>query len=232
MCGRYTNTKRKDEVGDIVDALKARLSESVDDGFTRFNIAPTQPVAAITAPDGEPQVEMLRWWLVPPWQKELKSKYPMFNAKLETIETTRSFKNLIPKGSRRCLILADGWYEWLKAENPKDPKIPMRFTVDEGAEFAFAGLWCRTVIDGEEVRSCTIITRDSSPNHVASGIHKRMPVVLPDLEQQLAWLSPAVGAEAVAMCEALPTERLSVNPANVAVNKVTGVKEGPELLVP
>jgi putative SOS response-associated peptidase YedK len=232
MCGRYTNTRRKDEIDDIVDAFKAKLTESVADGFERFNIAPTQQVTAITAPDGEPQAEMLRWWLVPSWQKELRGKYPMFNAKLETIETTRSFKNLITSGRRRCLIVADGWYEWLKAENPKDPKIPMHFRVDDGAVFAFAGLWSKAFIDGAEIRSCTIITRDSSSNRVASSIHQRMPVVLPDLEEQMAWLNPDLGAEVVAMCQALPTGRLAVHAANVAVNKATGIDEGPELLVP
>jgi putative SOS response-associated peptidase YedK len=232
MCGRYTNTRRKDQIADIVDAFRASPTESVQDGFERFNVAPTQQVAAITAPHGERQAEMLRWWLVPSWQKELRSKYPMFNAKLESIETTRSFKDLISSGSRRCLIVADGWYEWLKAENPRDPKIPMHFKVDEGAVFAFAGLWSKAFVDGHEIRSCTIITRDSSPNLVASGIHKRMPVVLPDAEQQIAWLDPDLGAEVVAMCEALPTERLAVHAANVAVNKSSEDNDGPELLIP
>ncbi len=231
MCGRYTNTPSQTELQGKFSEFDLR-SAKLQEGFRRFNIAPTEQVVSVTAPKGEPQAEMLRWWLVPSWQKQLRSKYPMFNAKLETIETARSFKDLITTGSRRCLILADGWYEWIKAENPKDPKIPMHFSVDGGAPFAFAGLWTRAFIDGDEIRSCTIITRDSSPNRIAAAVHERMPVVLPDREMQLAWLNPELGAEVTAMCEALPAERLAVNPANPAVNKVDPDNEGPQLLVP
>ena len=122
--------------------------------------------------------------------------------------------------------VADGWFEWKAAEDPKLKPQPFRFTVDEGNAFAFAGLWTHGAIP-----SCTVLTCDSTPNRVAAAIHDRMPVILADQEILRAWLDAEVSAdEALSLCAALPDERVAVTPANPAVNNVRS-PEGPELLI-
>jgi putative SOS response-associated peptidase YedK len=130
---------------------------------------------------------------------------------------------------RRCLILADGWYEWLRTEIAKGRPLPFRYVVDDGAPFAFAGLWTNARIDGEWMSSATIVT--TAANAFCSPIHDRMPCVLADREAELAWLSADVDAAgAQELLEPLPDDRCGASPANVAVNRA-GV-EGAELLRP
>ena len=225
MCGRYTNTAGPDEIG-------AQLGVKIPSnrGTRRYNIAPTQEVLAIVSPDGEPEARQLRWGLIPPWAKDLKSGYKMINARMETVATKPSFRALIPKSSRRALQVADGYFEWLKPERRGEPRQPFYFQLDGGVPFAFAALWSPATIDGERIESVTLLTCDSAPNHVVAAIHNRMPVILADRESQRAWLDPALGTEeALALCGALPEGRLSARPANPAVNMVGG-DEGPELL--
>ncbi len=227
MCGRYTNTAGPEELN---ERLKVPIDTS--EGTGRYNVAPTQKVLAIVAPDGEPQARLLRWGLVPPWAKDLGSSYKMINARVETVATKPSYRGLIPKGSHRSLQIADGYFEWLKPERRGEPRQPFHFRVDGGVPFAFASLWTTSEIDGERVESCTLLTCDSAANEVAHPIHNRMPVILADLEVQRAWLNPALSTEDVLeLCRALPTERLSAKAANPAVNRVDRKAEGPELLV-
>ena len=104
--------------------------------------------------------------------------------------------------------------------------------MDGGIPFAFASIWTPAKVEGEWIHSISLLTCDSTPNRTASAIHGRMPVILADPEAQRAWLDPALdAAEALELCGALPTERLSAHPANPAVNKVVEGVEGPELLV-
>ncbi|HMD51548.1 MAG TPA: SOS response-associated peptidase, partial [Solirubrobacteraceae bacterium] len=201
------------------------------EGTRRYNIAPTEEVLAIVAPKAKQHARMLRWGLIPPWANDLKGGAKMINARMETVSSSPAFRGLIPKGSRRALQIADGYYEWLKPERRGEPRQPFHFRVDDGVPFAFASLWTPAKVAGEWVASVTMLTCDSAPNPIASAIHDRMPVILADREAQLAWLDPALGAEeALQLCGALPAERLSARPANPAVNRVGGV-EGPELLV-
>ena len=139
----------------------------------------------------------------------------------------------MPKSSRRALQLADGYFEWLKPEKRSEPRQPFYFQVDGGVPFAFAALWTPAKIEGEWIHSITLLTCDSAPNRIAAPIHDRMPVILADRDAQQAWLDPALGAEeALSVCGALPTERLSAHAANPAVNKAGDLgAEGPELLV-
>jgi putative SOS response-associated peptidase YedK len=157
----------------------------------------------------------------------------MINARLETVTTKRTFSTLMADGTHRALQVADGWYEWLKAERPGQPRQPFHFQVDGGVIFAFASLWTQTKDeDAEWLKSITLLTCDSSANTVARAVHDRMPVILTDADAQRAWLDPSVKTEeALALCVALPSERVSVKPANPAVNGVRGVTEGPELLI-
>jgi putative SOS response-associated peptidase YedK len=227
VCGRYTNT-----LG--IEELNARFKVPIesDAGTRRFNIAPTEEVLAIVAPKGECEARLLRWGLVPTWAYDLKSASKMINARMETVASTPAYRSLIPRGSRRALQVADGYFEWLKPEKRSEPRQPFFFQVDGGIPFAFAALWTPAKIDGEWIASVALLTCDSAPNHVASAIHDRMPVILADLEAQRAWLDSELGAEdALALCGPLPSARLSARPANPALNRPDPDSEGPELLV-
>ena len=231
MCGRYTNTAGPEELND-----RFRVPILGDAGTQRFNIAPTEEVLAIVSPRGEPQAQLLRWGLVPHWASDLKGSAKMINARVETVVSRPAYRNLIPKASRRALQLADGYFEWLKPEKRGErsklgPRQPFFFQVDGGAPFAFAALWTPAKIDGDWIHSVTMITCDSSSNRTAAPIHNRMPVILADRDAQMAWLDPTLATEeALSLCTPLPTERLSAQAANPAVNKA-GVEEGPQLLL-
>jgi putative SOS response-associated peptidase YedK len=233
VCGRYTNTAGPEELND-----RFRVPISGDAGTRRYNIAPTEEVLAIVSPKGEPEARMLRWGLVPPWATDLKGAAKLINARMETVATTPAYRSLIPKGSRRALQLADGYFEWLKPEQRGDrskigQRQPFFFQVDGGVPFAFASVWTPAKVAGEWIASVSLLTCDSSSNRVAAAIHDRMPVVLADPETQRAWLDHSLGAEeALALCGPLPVSRLSAHAANPAVNKAGNLDaEGPELLV-
>jgi len=228
VCGRYTNTAGPEELND-----RFRVPIASDAGTRRYNIAPTEEVLAIVAPTGQPEARVLRWGLVPPWAHDLKGGAKMINARMETVATTPAYRGLIPKGSRRALQLADGYFEWLKPEKRNQPRQPFFFQVDGGVPFAFAAVWTPAKIEGEWIASVALLTCDSKPNRVAAAIHDRMPVILADSEAQRAWLDPALDAkEALALCGAVPAARLSARPANPAVNKAGELDaEGPQLLV-
>jgi putative SOS response-associated peptidase YedK len=227
MCGRYTVTSNP-------ATIAAQLGVNVPsvEGTDRFNVAPTEQVLVIASPKGEPEAELMRWGLVPPWSKDLKSSYKMINARMETAATNAAYRALLPKSSRRGLQVADGYYEWLKPERRGEPRQPFFFQVDGGAVFAFAALWTPAKIGDEWIHSVTLLTCDSAPNRVASAIHDRMPVILADADARQAWLDPSVDAqEALALCGPLSADRLSARPVSPAVNK-SGIPEGPELLLP
>jgi len=227
MCGRYTNTAGPEELND-----RFRVPIPGPEGTGRYNIAPTEGVLAIVAPKGEPEAQLLRWGLIPSWANDLKGGAKMINARVETVTEKPAYRRLIPKGSRRALQLADGYFEWLKPEKRSAPRQPFYFQVDGGIPFAFASIWTPAKVEEEWVHSISLLTCDSSSNRTAAAIHGRMPVILADAEAQRAWLDPALDAqEALALCGPLPEARLSAHAANPAVNKVIGTKEGPELLV-
>ena len=186
------------------------------------------------------EARLMRWGLVPRWAKDLKVGYKMINAKAENLTSSRAYGPLVGKYRHRCLIVADGFYEWMRAEDPKQPRQPWRFTVDGGELFAFAGICTRKEWDNPEDRgvdgdgflySCTIVT--TTPNEVVAPVHNRMPAILSGPEAEAAWLNPELNAEdAVAMCGPLDAARMQSAPANPALNKVgKGMAEGPELLV-
>jgi putative SOS response-associated peptidase YedK len=151
-----------------------------------FNVAPTQPVAAVRVVPGGQERELveLRWGLIPSWADDPKIGYRMINARSETAATKPSFRSAFKV--RRCLVVADGYYEWQKRDGAKQP---FYIHMQGGKLFAFAGLWERWVPpDGEAIESCTILTTDA--NELTKPIHDRMPVIVdpPDFGQ---WLDPA-----------------------------------------
>jgi putative SOS response-associated peptidase YedK len=241
------NESVEDGNGGTANGGDAAAKEKSPPGMGRFNVAPTQEILVVrSSPDpeeaasGEREARLMRWGLVPVWAKDLKVGYRMINAKTENLESSKAYAPLVGKYRHRCLIVADGFYEWLRAEDPKQPRQPWRFTVDGGEPFAFAGLCTRKEwSDGEDrgvdpdgyLYSATIIT--TTPNQVVKPVHNRMPAILPDAEAEAAWLNPELSAaDAISMLGPLDPRRMDGAPANPALNKVgKGMAEGPELLV-
>jgi putative SOS response-associated peptidase YedK len=227
ICGRYTNTAQP-------DALERRFGVSIPfrEGSRRYNIAPTEMIIAIVRDDdGVAVARAMRWGLIPPWAKDGKLANKMINARSETADVKGAYKGLLASADRRALLLADGFYEWLRPEDRKQPRVPFRFTRADREPFAFAGLWTPGTLDGEPIESATILT--TAPNRLVAAVHDRMPVILAGPDGERAWLSPELDAAAAkALCVPFPAELMAVSPANPLVNKAgAGIPEGPELLV-
>jgi putative SOS response-associated peptidase YedK len=186
MCGRYSLATPAH------NDLRARfaLGEALE-VRQRFNVAPGDDVVTVTtSQEGEPRGELLRWGLVPFWAKDPKVGYKMINARSETVAEKPAFRDALK--TRRCLIVADGFYEW-QARAGRSRKQPFHITRSDGAPFAFAGLWASWHGAGDAaIRSCTIITTEANP--LISDIHDRMPVMLPDAAAEEAWLDHATPA--------------------------------------
>ena len=170
--------ERVEEGGESAGALQRRA----DPGDPHVRSSPDPEEAA----QGEREARLMRWGLVPRWAKDLKVGYRMINAKAENLTSSRAYSPLVGKFRHRCLIVADGFYEWMVAEDPKQPRQPWRFTVDGGEPFAFAGLCTRKEWEDPEDRgfddgwlySCTIVT--TTPNELVAKVHDRMPAILPE----------------------------------------------------
>ncbi len=179
MCGRFTLTIDPNHLQEAFP-----WADIPDDLSPRYNIAPSQPVAVIPN-TGDNTLALYKWGLIPSWSKDPSIGDRMINARSETLAEKPSFRNAFRR--RRCLILADGFYEW-KQDPTMKSKQPMYIRLKNDQPFAFAGLWeIWKCADESEVRSCTIIT--TSPNSLLEPIHNRMPVVLsPDTYDR--WLTP------------------------------------------
>jgi len=182
MCGRFRLSRRKQIIGEHFDT-----ADWQDDWSPRYNIAPTQPVPVIRQHPKEPirQISTKRWGLIPHWSKDASSAAGTINARSETAATKPAFRD--PLKFRRCLIPADGFYEWKRTGVAKQPYC---FEVREGELFAFAGLWDGWKNpEGQWIKTCSILT--TIPNAVTSTVHDRMPVIL-DRESYDLWLDPGM----------------------------------------
>ena len=206
MCGRYTlitDIRTIAESFGVAPTLEAQ---------PRYNVAPTQDIVAILN-DGSPHLSLLRWGLIPAWAKDESIGSRMINARAETLTEKPSFKGLLR--SKRCLVVADGFYEW---QTEGKTKTPMYITLQDGYPFAFAGLWDRWKSpDGHEVQSCTIVTTE--PNDLMASIHNRMPAILRPKAYE-DWLNPQLRDEQVLthLLKPYPTELMKARAVSKLVN--------------
>jgi putative SOS response-associated peptidase YedK len=192
MCGRYRLSRRKQIIEEHFDNVS-----SEEDWSPRYNVAPTQPVPIIRQHPKEPRRELsvVRWGLIPSWAKDASGAAGMINARSESAATKPAFRDALK--SRRCIVPADGFYEWSRAGKTKQPYC---FEVNEGELFAFAGLWERWKDpSGNWIRTCAILT--TTPNSMTSAVHDRMPVILKPDDYDL-WLDPGF-TEVAAVTEML-----------------------------
>ena len=182
MCGRYKLSRRKQVVEEYFDC-----ASDEPDWAPRYNVAPTQPIPVIRQHPKEPvrKLSLMRWGLIPSWAKDASGAARMINARSETASTKPAFRDALK--FRRCIIPADGFYEWAKTARAKQPYC---FEVNDGELFAFAGLWDRWKDpSGNWIKTCTILT--TTPNAVTAPVHDRMPVIL-DSDGYDLWLDPEV----------------------------------------
>ena len=207
MCGRYT---LKTPINVLAERFE--IEEYPSSIAPNYNTAPTQEVAAVVEEDEKRKLEVFHWGLIPSWAKDPGIGNKMINARAETVSEKPSFRSAFKK--RRCLILADGFYEWQKTDNGKQP---YHIKMADGSPFAFAGLW-EIWKDEEEIRSCTIITTEA--NNLMDEIHHRMPVILHP-EDYDVWLEPDFDEKELltSLLKPYPADAMEAYPVSRRVNK-------------
>jgi len=211
MCGRFSLTGSRSA---IANAFKVE----VPDFLPRYNIAPSQAIAAILEIDevGKREFVFLRWGLIPSWAKDPAISYKLINARSETVSEKPSFRYAFKH--RRCLILADGFYEWQRTEGSKAKKQPYYFTLKDSQFMAFAGLWERwESSEGDLINSCTILTVGA--NELLQPIHDRMPVILQPKDYDV-WLDRSVvkGDQLQPLMVPYPADEMNTYPVGTLVN--------------
>lgn len=176
MCGRFS-------IAEEIQLLQSQFQfEFAEEVTPRYNVAPSQKILTVVSDKGRRQGKQMKWGLVPYWAQDEKIGYKMINARSEGIDLKPSFKHAFKR--RRCLILADGFYEWKATEEGKQP---YRFVMKDKMPFAIAGLWETWTKGKELLTTCTIIT--TAANEVTANVHDRMPVILPE-DSYDGWLNP------------------------------------------
>lgn len=183
MCGRFTLTASMEEIIErfLIDSFLEEEAFSPS-----YNIAPSQSVLAVINDGKSNRMGFLKWGLIPPWAKDMSIANKMINARAETLSEKPSFRNAFKK--KRCLIIADSFYEWKRQEDKT--KTPMRIKLKNEELFAMAGLWEQWKSpEGKSIFSCSVIT--TNPNELMADIHDRMPVILKP-ENEKTWLDPSI----------------------------------------
>ena len=207
MCGRYTLTTPAERL-----AEEFGFKDSSVELPQSYNVAPTQAVAAVLEEGGGRRLEVLRWGLIPPWANDPQIGSRMINARSETAPEKPSFRRAFRE--RRCLIPADGFYEWQRTNGAKQP---FYIHMEDGRPFAFAGLWESWGRGNEgEIRTCTILT--TGANAVVGEIHERMPVIVaPDAYD--VWLDPSSERdELTGLLAPYPEDEMEAYPVSRFVN--------------
>lgn len=219
MCGRFIQCTSG-------EALAERFHLPIIPDLTpRYNVAPSQSVGVIRVTHaGHREFVALRWGLVPAWSPEPRTAYSTFNARAETVADKPTYRQAFRR--RRCLIPADGFYEWRRVGKRKQPYC---IAPTDGEPFAFAGLWERWERDETVVESCTIVV--TTANATIAPLHDRMPVILARADEAL-WLDPALTDPAILQPLLMPCapERVRVWLVGTAVNRPD--TDGPDLMVP
>jgi len=207
LCGRYTLLRDEMKIRQRFD-----IDKEIADYEPSYNIAPGQNVLAVIHDGNDRRAGYLRWGLVPFWAKDERIGYKMINARSETIDEKASFKHLLMR--KRCLIIADSFYEWRKTDAGK---TPIRFQLPNEGLFAFAGLWDKWQNGRDALFTCTILTKES--NAFMKPIHHRMPIILPK-NKEAEWISsPFQDRHAVkSFVETLDMEELMAYPVSDYVN--------------
>ena len=217
MCGRYRLSRRKQIIEEYFDCPSDDL-----DWVPRYNIAPTQPVPVIRQHPKKPvrDLSLMKWGLIPSWAKDPSVAASMINARAETAHEKPAFRDALR--SRRCLIPADGFYEWLRTQKAKQPYC---FEVNGGDLFAFAGLWDGWKDpNGNWIGTCSILT--TTPNAVTSAVHDRMPVIL-NRDSYDLWLDPGMQnvAEVSALLKPCDARLMRCYPVSTRINHVANDDE-------
>jgi putative SOS response-associated peptidase YedK len=213
VCGRYT--ARTTDAAGLASrfGFDARDAGALRDGLGRADVCPTEQVAAVVSgAGGVHRAQLLRWGLAPSWAT-LRGGRPLINARDDKLRTSGAWRGLASSAAHRCLVLADGWLDWQRPEDRRQPRQRFLHTLPGGAPFAMAGLWCvARPKDGDApVASCTIVT--VAANREASRLHDRMPAVLAGGDAEAAWLHPDVDLDgALELVAAVPDGVLEVAP--------------------
>lgn len=220
MCGRFTITLDPGELQEMLD-----LGPYIHLVQPRFNVAPSQPIPIVRDPENK-SIELFRWGLVPFWAKDPAIGNRMINARSETVSEKPAFRAAFKY--RRCLILADGFFEW-RASKEGGAKQPYLFKLKNDAPFTFAGLYeIWEPSEGGELHTCTILTCDA--NELVVPIHNRMPVLL-DEDARWQWLDPeATEGELLDLLKPFPADQMKAFPVSKSVNSPGN--DSPELLEP
>lgn len=210
MCGRFSQSKSAETIAQVFQV------NNVPALTPRYNIAPTQQIQTIlqNAEQSQREFQMLHWGLIPSWAKDPKMGARMINARAETVTEKPSFRAAFKQ--RRCLILADGFYEWQQQEKNKQP---FYFRMNDEHPFAFAGLWEHWKSgDGEVIDSCTILTTE--PNDLMRPVHNRMPVIIDPKDYDL-WLDTEVKKPELLqpLLRSYSAEEMTAYPVSTKVNK-------------
>lgn len=221
MCGRFTVK------GDPAKVRKTFRLQSIPNLMPRYNVAPTQDIPVVGLGKDGPSLIQMRWGLVPSWSKDPKAGAPLINARADTVAVKPAFREAFRK--RRCLIVADGFYEWT---GEKEQKQAWYITLKSGEPFGFAALWERwrppTGTPGEPILSAALITTDA--NDAISHIHHRMPVIL-DPVDHTAWLDPDSAPDRLSgLLKPLPSGAVQAYRVGNTVNAVRN--DGPECVAP
>ncbi len=221
MCGRYTLAVEREQL-----KLRFGLETTGVELRPRYNVAPGQEMPVVVAKDGR-DLKLMRWGLVSSWARDETVGYKMINARSETVHQKPSFRT--PFRERRCLVPADGYYEWRKTPGLKR-KTPVRFILTDGRLFGFAGLWdVWRDPDGHERVTYTILT--TGANDLSRPIHHRMPVILRQQDEEV-WLDPDVKepSELLPLLMPYPSEAMNAYEVSTVVNSPS--HDSPECIAP
>ncbi len=221
MCGRYTLAKTIEDIEELVGDIESDIPLA-----PRYNIAPQQPILTLFN-ERKPRLGISQWGLVPHWATDPTMGSRLINARSETVAEKPTFRSALK--NQRCLIFADGFFEWKKEPNQK-LKTPMYIRLKSGALFAFAGLYAHWQgADGSELTTATILT--TAPNTLVYTIHHRMPVIL-RREAIDTWLNPDVydPAALTPLLTRYPAEEMEAYPVSRLVNNVR--HDGPDCIEP